>query len=292
VKCIGMKQFLILGALASVVIYAFAHSSPPAADTTPTASAVSTAVAYHYNGKTAEEFQSGATPTPTPVPTPTPFQPFLTDEQKAKGVTLETAMAAATPTPTPLAKGVSETVLYIGAADENHLYFDSDDQRAFSYDSDPVAYSKGWKLGWLWATSQGTVGNDAVIEKAERKHWKDTDSTPAMAFFEAAATVRRIGQTKEEATAGAPPHTDGAWGVSLRVHDAIKSVLRDPDSYKYIGVSGPWHDTHNGKSCWLEKVHFRAKNGFGGYAVDTASVWIVVDGISEIVQDVTLSSAE
>jgi hypothetical protein len=77
---------------------------------------------------------------------------------------------------------------------------------------------------------------------------------------------------------GAPPEIGGVWGVSLEVHDAIKAVLRDPDSYKFEGVSGPWVTTYQGKRCWLEKVQFRARNGFGGYDTDTASVWVVVIG--------------
>jgi len=80
--------------------------------------------------------------------------------------------------------------------------------------------------------------------------------------------------------------------VSLNVHAAIKATLRDPDSYKFISVSGPWMDKHNGQSCWLEKVHFRARNGFNGYVVDTASVYVTRTRIHEEVLDVQLSSQE
>jgi hypothetical protein len=259
---------LLLTALASVVIYAFAHSSSPAY-TTSTASASTTPV-YHWNGKTAEEIQSGATPTPTP----TPFQPFLTDEQKAKGETLATVEA----TPTPLVKGASEEVVYIGAADETHLFFGIPDQR-YNYDSDPVAYSKGWKLGWQWATSKGTVGDDAVIEKAERKHWKDTDSTPALAFFDAAATYRRIGQSKEEATAGAPP-SPGGWNQiagGWRTEQAVKDTLNDPGSYQLVRSFQPVHDKFNGTPCWRVKLVFRARNAFNGYVQGAAYVYEVTD---------------
>ena len=92
---------------------------------------------------------------------------------------------------------------------------------------------------------------------------------------------------------GVAPETGGLWGISLYVHDAIKSVLRDPDSYKFESVDGPWSTIHNGTRCWLEKVHFRARNGFGGYSADTANVWVVVRGSTggrEYVLDVTLSS--
>jgi hypothetical protein len=99
---------------------------------------------------------------------------------------------------------------------------------------------------------------------------------------------------KFTAIAGPSPLTDGTFGVSLFVHDAIKAILNDPDSYKYISVSGPWRDSHDGKSCWLEKVHFRARNGLGGYVVDTASVWIAHNSNSgeETVLDVKLLSQE
>jgi hypothetical protein len=76
--------------------------------------------------------------------------------------------------------------------------------------------------------------------------------------------------------AGPMPNTDTPWGVSLAVHDAIKEKLNDPDSYKYIGVYKLRSNTYDGKSCWLERVKFRAKNAFGGYVVSIASVWIVV----------------
>jgi hypothetical protein len=76
--------------------------------------------------------------------------------------------------------------------------------------------------------------------------------------------------------AGPMPNTDTPWGVSLAVHDAIKDKLNDPDSYKYIGVYKLRSNTYDGKSCWLERVKFRAKNAFGGYVVSIASVWIVV----------------
>jgi hypothetical protein len=45
-----------------------------------------------------------------------------------------------------------------------------------------------------------------------------------------------------------------------------------------------------GGLCWLEKVHFRARNGFTGYVVDTASVYVNRTGIHEEVLDVKLSS--
>jgi len=119
----------------------------------------------------------------------------------------------------------------------------------------------------------------------------DTYSLRVQADFDSSVKADR---DREEAAAGPAPDTDTLWGVSLYVHDAIKSVLRDPDSYKYISVSGPWRTSHTGKPCWLEKVHFRAKNGFGGYEIDTASVWVVRDSTSyhETVLDVQLASQE
>lgn len=39
---------------------------------------------------------------------------------------------------------------------------------------------------------------------------------------------------EEQATAAGPPPAATAWGVSPFVHDAIKELLNDPNSYKYI----------------------------------------------------------
>jgi hypothetical protein len=258
-----IKQFLIIGVLTSVVIYAFAHSSS-SANTTSTASASPTPV-YHWNGKTAEEVQSRAAPAPTPTPEPTP-----------------TPTPSATPTPLP--KGVSATVLYIGAADENHVYFLISDQQ-YNYDKEPVMYSTGWKLGWLWAKSKGAVPNeDAVIEKAERKHWKDTDSTPALAFFDAAATYRRIALDKEEVKAGGAPAAGGWDGIvgGWRTEKAVKDTLNVPGSYQLVRSFQPVHDKYNGTPCWRVKLVYRARNAFNGY-VQGAALCVRGDRFRELV---------
>jgi hypothetical protein len=140
-----------------------------------------------------------------------------------------------------------------------------------------VSYPDSGPTGWTYRDSF-TLAYGGAVYDAQPKATKEAQEARA-----------------REGLAGQAPETDGMWGVSLLVHDAIKKVLDDPDSYKYISVSTPWETTHNGKSCWLEKVRFRAKNSFGGYVVGTASVWLVVighTGSDEQVLDVALSSQD
>ena len=152
-----------------------------------------------------------------------------------------------------------------------------------TYDENPKAFAQGWRDGWKWASKQSDLSSDQPAENMEKKLYGDIDNEPgqtkAIGFFDAMSVLRHRGEsTAHDYVPGPKPETDGAWGVSLEVHGAIKAVLKDPDSYKCIDVSGPWWTTYKGQPCYLEKVHFRAKNGFGGYAVETASVYVVSSG--------------
>jgi hypothetical protein len=90
--------------------------------------------------------------------------------------------------------------------------------------------------------------------------------------------------------AGPMPTVDGFWGVSPFVHTAIKNRLRDPASYQYIGANPPKISAYAGKPCWLELVKFRSKERFGGYAITTAGVFVVVEpGGGETVLDVEIA---
>ena len=107
---------------------------------------------------------------------------------------------------------------------------------------------------------------------------------------EAVAAGLKQKMEEQSAVAGPAPETHSMGGVSLFVHDAIKEVLSDPDSYKFVSVNGPWIVTHNGQVCWLEKVHFRARNGFNGMVTSTASVWVKATKEREDVLDLKMSS--
>lgn len=80
---------------------------------------------------------------------------------------------------------------------------------------------------------------------------------------------------KQEEKIYGPAPKAGRWGVSLEIHDAVKSVLSDPDSYKYIKAGGPWGDEYEGQKCWLVKVLFRSKNRFGGYEQGLADAYVI-----------------
>jgi hypothetical protein len=94
------------------------------------------------------------------------------------------------------------------------------------------------------------------------------------AFHKAEAAEAKVKIGEELEAAGPPPQITSLFGVSDIVHDAIKALLKDPGSYKYLDVAGPWIATRGGKKCWLEKVHFSARNGFNGVVTGTASVWV------------------
>jgi hypothetical protein len=284
---------------------------------------------YFYNQLTKHD----AVATPVAVSTPEPRgTPYVNRLALVNGKYVDavpdstpspTATPVATPSPTvtPLPKAVVKTMAPKSAevaivdnesdADATHIYFGAVDAEftKLDYKGNPKAFVQGWKDGWKWASKRSDFSSDQPAEDRERQLYGDIDNDPgetkAIAFFDAFSVLRhRAASPNMQSTqgfdgtgpvfAGPPPEVDGLWGVHLSVHEAIKSVLSDPESYKYISVSGPWHATHDGKDCWIEKVHFRAKNGFGGYVVDTASVWVVVGqkGGSETVLDVKLSSQE
>jgi hypothetical protein len=100
------------------------------------------------------------------------------------------------------------------------------------------------------------------------------------------ASARKMLDAPSAMLSGPKPEVDGLWGVSLQVHNAIKRTLRDPESYKFLGVNGLYPDYRYGLHCWREDVAFRARNGFNGYTEGIAHVWVV--GESEKVLGVTL----
>ena len=137
-----------------------------------------------------------------------------------------------------------------------------------------------------------------LITQAEDNYQPGNDDAAGAYFGEMNKALEKQGaaeQATHVAKAGPSPDVGGLWGVSLCVHDAIKAKLRDPDSYKFIEVMGLSPSSFNGQDCWLEKVHFRSKNGFGGYTEGVAEVSVVVDDPKsghESVLDVQLHSEE
>jgi hypothetical protein len=91
-----------------------------------------------------------------------------------------------------------------------------------------VSYPNAGPTGWTYNDSFMAAANGPIYD-AQPKATKEAQTARA-----------------SEGSAGNPPDTDTLWGVSLYVHDAIKSVLNDPDSYRYIGVSGPLQTVYNG----------------------------------------------
>jgi hypothetical protein len=137
-----------------------------------------------------------------------------------------------------------------------------------------------------------------LITQAEDNYQPGNDDAAGAYFARMNKDLEKQGadeQATHLAKAGPSPDVGGLWGVSLWVHDAIKAKLRDPDSYKFISVRGPWPNTFNGQDCWFLKVLFRAKNEFGGYMEGLAEVSVVVDDPKsghETVLDVQLHSEE
>ena len=150
----------------------------------------------------------------------------------------------------------------------------------WSFNSDPRATAREdfqSIVGYCSANESHHLLEDLTVE-AEYNDYIVGNETANDAYRDgfSNAQASRFKQNLEEraAATGPTPATTSAFGVSGSVHNAIKAVLNDPDSYKYIGVSGPWTATHSGVNCWLEKVQFRARNAFNALVTETASVWV------------------
>lgn len=60
----------------------------------------------------------------------------------------------------------------------------------------------------------------------------------------------------------------GGHNHSVYIDDAIKKILRDPDSYRFISATRWTQDIAGyGANAWICQATYRAKNGFGGYAL-------------------------
>lgn len=94
-------------------------------------------------------------------------------------------------------------------------------------------------------------------EKEDAKHRHDTGTE----FSDIAA-----GERPEKSA------WDGIVGGG-RTKDAIKSVVSDPDSVKLESSTDPWIGHGPGGACWVFKVVFRCRNGFGGYIRSVAWVY-------------------
>jgi hypothetical protein len=62
-----------------------------------------------------------------------------------------------------------------------------------------------------------------------------------------------------------------AWdGSCYVVERALKSALKDPDSYQHMETVGPVADG----AYWKVRTRYRAKNSFGGYVIETKTFFI------------------
>jgi hypothetical protein len=70
----------------------------------------------------------------------------------------------------------------------------------------------------------------------------------------------------------------GGW----RTEAAIKEVINDPDSFKYVGCNYLPRFTYQGKLCWVAGIVFGAKNEFGGYVKALANVYMTAGDPVEV----------
>ena len=83
----------------------------------------------------------------------------------------------------------------------------------------------------------------------------------------------------EEAARGTPPLFDVSFGGKLVVPTAvertIKQSMKDPDSFQPRKVISAQKDQDStGRKCWKVVFIFAGKNSFGGYTLNTCTVWM------------------
>ena len=66
--------------------------------------------------------------------------------------------------------------------------------------------------------------------------------------------------------------SDGITGGGI-TKEAMRSVVSDPDSVKLESSTSPWIGHVRGGACWVFKVAFRYRNGFGGYVRSVATIY-------------------
>lgn len=62
------------------------------------------------------------------------------------------------------------------------------------------------------------------------------------------------------------PPFQGSGGMLIRQY--LEQTLKDPDSLEIIAMDGPFETTFKGERYWRIDVRYRARNGFGGMAVE------------------------
>lgn len=86
-------------------------------------------------------------------------------------------------------------------------------------------------------------------------------------------------QGRIDAEAGSKPG-EGLSVPWYAVDDYLRANLKDPDSLKYGDTWGPSLVTlSDGRYAWRVKVNYRARNSFGGYAVESAVAYIQHDKV-------------
>jgi hypothetical protein len=174
----------------------------------------------------------------------------------------------------------------LAAVDANHpsLSDQSDKER---YVQNPSLYSKGWRDGWVWASSLADKNNTLSVdcEPICRKKYGDIDQdgsnakTEFFGFLAAAAFVREHQRHQSAATAelSVEPAENG-WGEcpgGWVTQEAIKQLVDNPNSCKFDSATEPQLVKYNGKSCWLVVVQFRTKNPHGTEDIGVADVYLI-----------------
>ena len=68
---------------------------------------------------------------------------------------------------------------------------------------------------------------------------------------------------------------DGRGGSNLELVDAVKARLRDPDSFEHVQTA---IGARNAQGQYPTLMHYRARNGFGGYNVGLAHARLALAG--------------
>ncbi len=65
----------------------------------------------------------------------------------------------------------------------------------------------------------------------------------------------------------------------------LKTALKDPDSLEYTMVQAPVRAMYQGQPCWQIDLRYRAKNSFGGFAMNEARAYLVKGSLVALEQE-------
>lgn len=102
-------------------------------------------------------------------------------------------------------------------------------------------------------------------------------------FFNPATDSPAIATASAEPVVAAKPAVPEAPSVpsgTSAVRDYLRKTLNDWDSYEGEGYSEPSEVAdHNGKTCYLIRHEYRAKNGFGAMMLKKQMFYYTSDGV-------------